>query len=65
MNSARRTSVSTAGTALGAWRADPVKAWQGRDVARLLIHAGADEALVQGLAEQVAAVMPRRNACRS
>lgn len=51
-----------AGSALGSWRADPVKSWQGRDVAGLLARAGADELLVNLVADDVCAQMLRRNA---
>lgn len=50
------------GVALGCWRTNQTGDPAGRDVARLMVHAGADEQLLQQVADETAARMPQRRA---
>lgn len=52
----------TGGTALGVWRVPQTGLTAGRDVADLMVQAGADAELVRRVADETAARMSRRRA---
>lgn len=55
-------SPARGGAALGAWRTGQTGYRSGRDIARIMVQAGANEQLLQQIADTTAATLPHRRA---